>query len=232
MLIPAFNEESALPYVLKAIPKALVSQVVVCDNGSVDGTAAAARANGAVVVGEPVKGYGNACLAGIRYLKNLPEGEQPDIVVFLDGDYSDYPEDLPNVAGPILADGKDLVIGSRLLGALPPGAMTIPQRFGNWLSGRLIRLLYGVQFTDLGPFRAIRWPSLLALDMQDRNFGWTVEMQVKAAKHGLQCAEVPVRYRPRIAGKSKVSGTVQGTFRAGYKILWVIFSEALRTKTA
>lgn len=217
---------------LKAIPKPLVSQVVVCDNGSVDGTAEAARKNGAVVVSEPEKGYGNACLAGIRYLKSLPEAEQPDVVVFLDGDYSDFPQDLPYVVGPILISDKDMVIGSRLLGSLPPGAMTIPQRLGNWLSGQLIWLLYGMRFTDLGPFRAIRWPCLLALDMQDRNFGWTAEMQVKAAKHGLKCTEVSVRYRPRIAGKSKVSGTLQGAFRAAYKILWVIFSEAFRKKTA
>jgi glycosyltransferase involved in cell wall biosynthesis len=203
---------------------------VVCDNGSTDRTAAVAREAGAVVVSQPARGYGNACLAGIEYLKNLPEAEQPEIVVFLDGDYSDYPEDLPEVAGPILKDGKDLVIGSRLLGDLPPGSMTVPQRFGNWLSGRLIHLLYGVRFTDLGPFRAIRWQQLPALDMQDRNYGWTVEMQVKAAKQGLLCAEVPVRYRPRIAGKSKVSGTIKGTFKAGWKILWVIFKETINKK--
>lgn len=225
MLIPARNEEKSLPLVLADIPKAWVRQVIVCDNGSTDDTANVAKAAGAMVVSQPERGYGNACLAGMRYLQGLPPSEQPEIVVFLDGDYSDYPDELPKVAAPILNDGKDLVIGSRRLGNMEPGAMTIPQQFGNWLAPLLIRWLYGYRFSDLGPFRAIRWDKLLALDMRDRNFGWTVEMQVKAAKHKLRCAEVPVRYRKRAAGKSKVSGTVKGTILAGWKIIATIFRE-------
>ncbi len=225
VLIPAWNEEKSLPLVLADIPKAWVRQVIVCDNGSTDGTIEAAKAAGAIVVIQPERGYGNACLAGMRYLQELPASEQPEIVVFLDGDYSDYPDELPQVAAPILNDGKDLVIGSRRLGNMEPGSMTFPQRFGNWLAPLLIRWLYGYRFSDLGPFRAIRWDKLLALDMRDRNFGWTVEMQVKAAKHKLQCTEVPVRYRKRAAGKSKVSGTVRGTILAGWKIIATIFKE-------
>lgn len=223
VLIPAWNEEKSLPLVLAAIPKSLVRYVVVCDNGSTDQTAAVAQFAGAIVVTEIAKGYGNACLAGIRYLQDLPASQQPDIVVFLDGDYSDYPEELPKVTAPILTDGKDMVIGSRRLGGMAPGAMTAPQRFGNWLAPLLIRLFYGYRFSDLGPFRAIRWNQLLALDMRDRNFGWTVEMQIKAAKHRLQCAEVAVRYRKRAAGESKVSGTLKGTILASWKIMTTIF---------
>lgn len=223
VLIPALNEEKTLPLVLADLPKTWVRQVIVCDNGSTDATAERAESLGAVVVREPERGYGAACLAGLRYLESLPPSERPEIVVFLDGDYSDYPEDLPKVVGPIVQDKQDLVIGSRLLGGLEPGAMTLPQRFGNWLAPTLIRWLFGYRFTDLGPFRAIRWDKLLALDMRDRNFGWTVEMQVKAAKQGLACTEVPVRYRQRAGGKSKVSGTLTGTARAGWKILYTIF---------
>lgn len=225
VLIPAWNEEKSLPFVLADIPEAWVRQVIVCDNGSTDGTAAVARAAGAIVISQPERGYGNACLAGMRYLQSLPSSEQPEIVVFLDGDYSDYPDELPKVAAPILNDGKDMVIGSRLSGDMEPGAMTIPQRFGNWLAPLLIRWCYGYRFSDLGPFRAIRWDKLQALRMRDPNFGWTVEMQVKAAKHRLQCAEVPVRYRKRMAGHSKVSGTVKGTILAGWKIIATIFKE-------
>lgn len=223
VLIPAFNEENALPLVLAGLPTEWIRQVIVCDNGSADRTAEVAREAGAIVVSQSERGYGNACLAGIRYLKNLPPSEQPEIVVFLDGDYSDYPEELPKVVAPILNDGKDMVVGSRRLGNMEPGAMTFPQRFGNWLAPFLIRWFYGYRFSDLGPFRAIRWQKLLELDMRDRNFGWTVEMQVKAVKHKLKCAEVPVRYRKRAAGHSKVSGTVKGTILAGWKILTTIF---------
>lgn len=223
VLIPALNEEKTLPLVLAGLPKNWHRQVVVCDNGSTDATAERAKSLGAIVVSEPERGYGAACLAGLRYLENLPPSERPEIVVFLDGDYSDYPEDLPKVVGPILNDDKDLVIGSRRLGGLQPGAMTLPQRFGNWLAPQLIRWFFGCRFTDLGPFRAIRWEKLLTLGMRDRDFGWTVEMQVKAAKQRLACAEVPVRYRPRAAGKSKVSGTLKGTVLAGWKILYTIF---------
>ena len=223
VLIPAWNEENALPLVIAGIPKAWVREVIVCDNGSTDRTAVVAGKAGAQVVSEPNRGYGNACLAGMRYLKARPASEQPEIVVFLDGDYSDYPEELPQVVAPILDSGKDMVIGSRRLGGMEPGAMTPAQRFGNWLAPLLIRVFYGYRFSDLGPFRAIRWESLLALDMQDRNFGWTVEMQVKAAKQGLRCTEVAVRYRKRAAGHSKVSGTVKGTVLAGWKIITTIF---------
>ncbi len=223
ILIPAWNEEEALPFVLAGLPKAWIRHIIVCDNGSTDGTAAAAKVNGAIVVSQPERGYGNACLAGMRYLQNLPASEQPEIVVFLDGDYSDYPEELPNVVAPILNDGQDMVIGSRRLGGMEPGAMTFPQRFGNWLAPLLIRWFYGYTFSDLGPFRAIRWQKLLELKMEDKNFGWTVEMQVKAAKLKLKCVEVPVRYRKRAAGKSKVSGTLKGAFLAGTKIIATIF---------
>ncbi|HMX41104.1 MAG TPA: glycosyltransferase family 2 protein [Saprospiraceae bacterium] len=223
VLIPAWNEEKCLPLVLGDLPKDWVRQVIVCDNGSTDQTADVAARHGAVVVAQPERGYGNACLAGMRYLRDLPPSEQPEIVVFLDGDYSDYPSELPEVVAPILTEGKDMVIGSRLLGGLEPGAMTLPQRFGNWLAPLLIRWLYGYRFSDLGPFRAVRWQALEAMQMQDRNFGWTVEMQVKAAKMKLCCAEVPVRYRRRAAGKSKVSGTVKGAILAGTIIIATIF---------
>ncbi len=223
VLIPAFNEEESLPFVLAGIPKAWVREVVVCNNGSTDRTAEVARMMGATVVDAKKRGYGAACLAGIRYLEQKPPSERPEIVVFLDGDYSDYPDDLPEVVGPILKDEKDLVIGSRLSGRSEPGSMTLPQRFGNWLAPFLIRLLYGYRFTDLGPFRAIRWEKLIALDMRDPNYGWTVEMQIKAARQGLRCAEVPVRYRKRAAGKSKVSGTLKGVVLAGWKIISIIF---------
>lgn len=223
MLIPAWNEEKSLPLVLADLPKSWVRQVVVCDNGSTDLTVAVAEAAGAVVVRQPARGYGNACLAGIRYLRSLPPSERPEIVVFLDGDYSDYPEELPLIIAPILSGEQDLVIGSRRLGGMAAGAMTFPQRFGNWLAPLLIRWLYGYRFSDLGPFRAIRWDKLLALDMQDQNFGWTVEMQVKAARQNLRCTEVPVRYRKRAAGKSKVSGTLKGATLAGVKIIATIF---------
>jgi hypothetical protein len=155
------------------------------------------------------------------YIRKQPVDTHPDIVVFLDGDYSDFPHEMPVLLTPIL-EGKDMVVGSRVKGNHTPGSMTIPQVFGNWLSTLLIRLIYGFRFTDLGPFRAIRWHKLLQLDMQDKNYGWTVEMQVKALKHKLQCAEVPVSYRKRI-GKSKISGTIKGSILAGYKILWTIF---------
>jgi len=223
VLIPAYNEAIALPFVLAGLPKNQVRQVIVCDNGSKDGTAEAAKAGGAIVVSQPERGYGNACLAGMRYLENMPQSEQPDIVVFIDGDYSDYPEELPNVVAPILTNQADMVIGSRRKGGLEQGAMTFPQRFGNWLAPFLIRLLYGYRFSDLGPFRAIRWDKLQLLDMQDKNFGWTVEMQVKAAKMKLRCTEVPVRYRKRAGGKSKVSGTLRGTVLASWKIIITIF---------
>jgi glycosyltransferase involved in cell wall biosynthesis len=222
VIIPAFNEEASIPRVLADIPRDWVREVIVCNNASTDRTAEVARLAGATVLDQPRKGYGSACLKGIEYLSSKPLSEQPDIVVFLDGDYSDHPDQLPEVVRPILEGGYDLVIGSRALGDMERGAMQPQQIFGNWLATNLIRLFYKVEFTDLGPFRAIKFPELLALNMDDPDFGWTVEMQVRAAKAGLRCTEVPVHYRQRI-GVSKVSGTVRGTFLAGHKILWTIF---------
>jgi len=172
------------------------------------------------VVHEPTPGYGNACLKGMDYIAKL--ATKPDILVYLDGDYSDHPEEMAAVVEPILSENADIVIGSRALGQLQKGAMMPQQIFGNWLATTLIRLIYGYTFTDLGPFRAVRYDQLVAMDMQDKTFGWTVEMQVKAAKMKLQCVEVPVTYRRRI-GVSKVSGTIKGTILAGHKILWTIF---------
>ncbi|MBL7810010.1 MAG: glycosyltransferase family 2 protein [Saprospiraceae bacterium] len=222
VLIPAWNEEKSLPLVINGLPANWIKKVVVCDNGSTDQTAEVAKAAGAVVIHQPERGYGNACLAGMRYLEQLPSSEQPEIVVFIDGDFSDYPEELPKVVAPVLNDKMDLVIGSRMLGGMDADAMTMPQRFGNWLAPALIRLIYGYRFSDLGPFRAIRWEALKAMRMVDRNYGWTVEMQVKAAKMQLSCTEVPVQYRKRAAGQSKVSGTIKGTILAGWKIITTI----------
>lgn len=220
VVIPAYNEEKSIGKVLDDIPANWTRHVYVCNNNSTDNTASVAAEKGAIVLLETRKGYGSACLCG---LEKIAEGNvQPDIVVFLDADYSDHPEQLPLLVKPILEDGMDLVIGSRALGQLEKGAMQMQQIFGNWLATNLIRLIYGYHFTDLGPFRAIRYSSLLQIGMQDKDFGWTVEMQVKAAKFKLRCTEVPVRYRKRI-GVSKVSGTLKGTILAGHKILWTIF---------
>lgn len=220
VIIPAFNEENAVGKVINAIPKQVVEEIVVVNNASTDDTRIAAEREGATVLDQPVKGYGNACLKGIEYVNE--KSTKPSIIVFLDADYSDYPEQLPELVKPILEDEMDMVIGSRALGKREGGSMTFPQVFGNWLATRLIKLFYGYKFTDLGPFRAIRWDSLMQIEMQDKTFGWTVEMQVKAAKLKLNCTEVPMAYRNRI-GKSKVSGTVYGTVMAGYKILYTIF---------
>lgn len=207
---------------LRDIPGDLVREVIVCNNASSDQTAAVARKHGATVLDQPRKGYGSACLKGIEYIRAKPIAEHPDIVVFIDGDYSDHPEQMPDLVRPILEQDVDLVIGSRALGDLEPGAMQPQQIFGNWLATNLIRFFYDYHFTDLGPFRAVRWERLLEMNMEDPDFGWTVEMQVKAAKLQFKCLEVPVRYRKRI-GVSKVSGTIRGTFLAGHKILWTIF---------
>ena len=220
VVIPANNEEQSIDLVVRDIPKDLVSEVVVVNNASTDQTSQVAAAAGATVLDEPSPGYGNACLKGIRYLDQ--EGKRPDVLVFLDGDYSDYPQEMEQVVAPILKDGMDLVIGSRTLGRRARGSMTFPQIFGNWLATTLMRLFYGVRFTDLGPFRSIRFDKLLEIKMADQTYGWTVEMQVKAARHQLKITEVPVNYKKRI-GVSKVSGTIKGTVMAGYKILWTIF---------
>ncbi|MBK8830108.1 MAG: glycosyltransferase family 2 protein [Saprospiraceae bacterium] len=221
VIIPAYNESASIGKVIGDIPRELVRDIIVCNNNSTDATASVAAASGAIVVDQPLRGYGNACLAGMAYIKDRPLVEQPDIIVFMDGDYSDYPQEMKALLSPI-KEGKDMVIGSRVKGNPDRGSLTIPQRFGNWLATRLIHMMYGFRFSDLGPFRAIRWQKLLSLDMQDKNYGWTVEMQVKALQHHLACAEVPVSYRKRI-GTSKVSGTVKGSILAGYKILWTIF---------
>jgi glycosyltransferase involved in cell wall biosynthesis len=223
VIIPAFNEEKSIGLVIDALPKDWIDKIIVCNNASTDNTFAVAEKKGAIVVEELRKGYGSACLRAMHFIQMLPMDQQPDIVVFLDADFSDYPEDLPALVLPIMEQNYDMVIGSRVSGAkLPKGAMTPQQVFGNWLATTLIRWIYGYRFTDLGPFRAILWQALLDLNMEDTNFGWTVEMQVKAAKKKLHCLEIPVRYRPRI-GVSKISGTVRGTILAGYKILWTIF---------
>jgi glycosyltransferase involved in cell wall biosynthesis len=223
VIIPAFNEQDAIGQVIRDIPAGWVREVLVVSNGSTDETEARARAAGATVLQEPRKGYGNACLRGMAHIAARPPADWPEVVVFLDGDYSDHPEELPEVVAPIVNAGYDLVIGSRDLGERESGAMLPQQLFGNWLATTLIRWLYGHRFTDLGPFRAIRYDALRAIEMQDQTFGWTVEMQVKAAKKNLRCTEVPVNYRRRI-GVSKVTGTIKGTFLAGYKILWTIFT--------
>ena len=220
VIIPAFNEQNAVGLVIDEIPKDLVSEIIVVDNGSTDDTFQQAQSRGATVLQEPVRGYGNACLKGMHHIAET--STRPDIVVFLDGDHSDYPEQMRDLVKPII-DGKvDMVIGSRAMGQKEQGSMTPQQVFGNWLATWLIKLFYGVRFTDLGPFRAIRYESLLTIGMQDRTYGWTVEMQLKAAKLNLRSIDIPVDYRRRI-GISKVSGTVKGTIGAGYKIIYTIF---------
>ncbi len=221
VVIPALDEAGSIGRVIAAIPRDSLRRVVVVDNGSRDGTADVAARAGAQVIHEPARGYGSACLAGLAHLAADP----PEVVVFLDADFSDHPEELPALVAPILAGGADLVIGSRVLGEAERGALAPQARYGNQLACALLRALYGQRYTDLGPFRAIRWSALESLDMRDRNFGWTVEMQLKAARAGLSIAEVPVRYRRRI-GVSKITGTVRGTLGAGAKILWTIFRYA------
>ena len=220
VIIPAFNEQNAVGKVIADIPKKYVSTIIVVDNGSTDDTFLQAQKGGAIALYESKKGYGNACLKGLNYLENLEK--KPDIVVFLDGDYADYPQQLVELVTPIVADKADLVIGSRTLGKKEEGSMTIQQVFGNWLATQLMYWFYHVKYTDLGPFRAIRYSSLLKIDMKDKTYGWTVEMQLKAAKLNLRTMEVPTNYRKRI-GVSKVSGTITGTIGAGYKILYTIF---------
>lgn len=220
VVIPAFNEEESIPKVLNDIPKSLVREMVVVNNNSTDNTAENAAKAGATVLAENRQGYGAACLKGIAHLKQ--KETPPDVVVFLDADYSDHPEQLSDLLQPIREQQMDMVIGSRSLGAREKGSMTPQQVFGNWLATFLMKLFYGVKYTDLGPFRAIRYDALMQIGMKDQTYGWTVEMQLKAAKQKLKTCEVPVDYRRRI-GVSKVSGTVKGTILAGYKIITTIF---------
>jgi len=225
VIIPAYNEVESISKVIGDIPKELVREIIVVDNASDDGTSEVAKQIGATVLFEKQPGYGSACLKGISFLKN--KSSKPDIVVFLDGDYSDYPQQMPDLVNPIIHDDFDMVIGSRARGDLERGAMQAHQVFGNWLATSLIKLFYGISFTDLGPFRAIKYTELIRIEMADKDYGWTVEMQVKAAKYKLKSTEVPVNYRKRI-GVSKISGTIKGSFLAGQKIIWTIFLNLIK----
>ncbi|MBS1985407.1 MAG: glycosyltransferase family 2 protein [Bdellovibrionales bacterium] len=221
VIIPALNEEQALPYVLHDLPE--VGRVIVVDNGSTDGTADIATRQGATVVAEPHRGYGSACLCGLNEIeRRITAGERmPRVVAFVDADHSDHADLLPLLVEPIFAGTSDFVLGSRLLGKREPGAMPFASLFGNRLACFLMRILFGAKFTDLGPFRAISYDKLRSLSMCDTNFGWTIEMQIKAVRAGLVYIEIPVPYRCRI-GQSKISGTISGVIKAGTKILWTI----------
>ncbi len=221
VVIPALNEEQSLPLVLGDLPP--VRQVIVVDNGSRDATAEVATRHGATVVDQPQRGYGAACLRGLETIRqSIDEGSPPpDIVAFVDADYSDYPDRLPELVEPIVEDQVDFVLGSRLLGTREPGAMPPQSVYGNHLACFLMRILFGAHYTDLGPFRAIRYDRLCELRMADENFGWTIEMQIKATRNHLRTQELPVPYRRRV-GSSKISGTFSGTVRASWKILYTI----------
>lgn len=223
VIIPAFNEAEAVGLVIGDIPKDLVRHIVVVDNNSTDRTSEIATNAGAVVVFQAEQGYGAACLKGIEYLRSLEV--LPNIIVFLDADYSDHPEEMPSLVAPILSRDFELVIGSRSLGSRESGAMMPQQIFGNWLATNMMKWIYGAQFTDLGPFRAITRSALEKIQMCDRDFGWTVEMQVKALKKGIPYTEVPVKYRKR-KGISKITGTIKGSILAGYKIIFTILRHA------
>jgi glycosyltransferase involved in cell wall biosynthesis len=212
LIIPALNEAACIGPLLAELPAGLAQQVLVVDNGSTDDTAGAARRAGAQVIGESRRGYGAACAAGVAAATG-------DVLVFMDGDGSFVPGELERLVAPIAQGAADLTLGSRLRGGMAPGAMPPHQHFGNWLVARLMYLLYGVPLTDLGPFRAVRRDLLAVLDMREHTYGWPVEMIVKAARHRARIVELPVSYRPRMAGRSKVGGTVQGTVLATYRIL-------------
>jgi len=223
VIIPAYNEEDSIANVIKDIPT-IVDEVIVVDNNSNDDTAKNATNARATVLTETKKGYGYACLKAMDYISN--QTKKPDIIVFLDGDYSDYPEELLKLVEPIIKNNTDLVIGARKKELRAAHSMTPQQVFGNWLATFLMRILYGARFTDLGPFRAIKYEKLVALHMEDKTYGWTVEMQLKAVKQKLSYVEIPVKYRQRI-GISKVSGTLKGSIFAGFKILSWIFKYSL-----
>jgi glycosyltransferase involved in cell wall biosynthesis len=224
VIIPAYNEADSIALVVNAIPS-IVNEIIVVSNNSTDNTETNAKNAGATVLVEKQKGYGYACLKGMDYISKLEE--KPEIIVFLDGDYSDYPEELTKIIQPIVEDNIDFVIGSRVKELREDGSMTGPQIFGNWLATSLMKLIFGSTFTDLGPFRAIKYNTLLGLNMEDKTYGWTVEMQLKVLKQKLSYKEVPVHYRNRI-GVSKVSGTVKGAIFAGVKILTWIFKYSFK----
>ena len=226
VIIPAYNEENSITKVIKDIPSN-VDEVIVVSNNSTDKTEQNAAEAGATVLTEPRKGYGYACLKGMDYIANLKAPQHPDIIVFLDGDYSDYPEQLTQLVAPIINDKIDFVIGSRVKKYREPGSMTPQQIFGNWLATFLMRVFFGAKYTDLGPFRAIKYRKLVQLEMEDKTYGWTVEMQLKAIKKKYSYTEIPMKYRNRI-GVSKVSGTLKGTIFAGMKILGWIFKYSLK----
>lgn len=224
VIIPAYNEADSIAKVIQDIPES-VSEIIVVSNNSTDATEANAKNAGATVLTENKKGYGYACLKGMDYISK--QETKPDIIVFLDGDYSDYPEELTKLIAPILNDDIDFVIGSRVKRLREGGSMTPQQVFGNWLATFLMSMFFGAKFTDLGPFRAIKYNKLISLNMEDKTYGWTVEMQLKALKQKLTYIEIPVRYKQRI-GVSKVSGTVKGTIYAGFKILGWIFKYSFK----
>lgn len=224
VIIPAYNEEKSIIKVIQDIPS-IVNEIIIVDNNSSDQTAKNAQEAGAKVLTEIKKGYGNACLKGISYVKS--QTHQTDIIVFLDGDFSDYPEELTKLIAPIINDNIDFVIGARVSEFREKGSMTRPQIFGNWLATTLMSLLFNSKFTDLGPFRAIKYHKLLALKMEDKTYGWTVEMQLKALKNNYSYLEIPVKYRNRI-GVSKVSGTIKGAIFAGVNILYWIFKYSFK----
>ncbi len=224
VIIPAFNEEDSIDKVIRALPNS-VSEIIVVNNNSTDKTGENALKAGATVLTEDRKGYGNACLCGMEYIAK--QSKVPDIIVFVDGDYSDYPEELSKIVKPILEENMDFVVGARKKELREPGSMTPQQVFGNWLATFLMRLFFRAKFTDLGPFRAIKYEKLKELQMEDKTYGWTVEMQLKVLRKKMTYTEVPVRYKKRI-GTSKVSGTVKGTIFAGIKILGWIFKYSIK----
>ncbi len=226
VIIPAYNEEKSIAKVINDIPS-IVDEIIVISNNSTDKTEVNAAKAGATVLKESRKGYGYACLKGMEYISNLEISQQPDIIVFLDGDYSDYPAQLTELVAPIVDDNIDFVIGSRVKELRETGSMTPQQVFGNWLATFLMKVFFGAKFTDLGPFRAIKYQKLLQLKMEDKTYGWTVEMQLKAIKQHFSYLEVPMKYRNRI-GVSKVSGTLKGTIFAGVKILGWIFKYSVK----